>query len=134
MRKSIRLALALAAAALVAPLSPAAAQSSVPVAEAQAFLGDWNVALEGDVAGTIRVNITDAQGQVAAVVTGIEGRETPVPTISKSGENLVLRYDTSIQGQELPIAITLTPDGESLRASLDLAGGMMTVAGRGSRR
>lgn len=137
MQTPLRTALLLVAAALTAPLATAgeaAAQSSVPAAEAGAFIGDWDVAIQGDAPSTIRVNITESEGQVAAVVTGIEGRETPVTQITKSGESLVLGYDTTIQGQALPIEITLTPDGEGLRANIDLAGGMMTLPGRGAKR
>ena len=54
-------------------------------------------------------------------------------TISKSGENLVLSYNTSIQGQQVPIRITLTPEGETLKANLDLAG-MMTIPGTATKR
>ncbi|MQA91005.1 MAG: hypothetical protein GEU90_12330 [Gemmatimonas sp.] len=132
MRSIARIALLLAVAALT-PLVTGEAAAQVPAAEAAAFIADWDLALQGDAPATIRVNITDADGQVAAVVTGIEGRETPVETITKSDENLVLSYTASIQGQEAPIEITLTPDGENLSASLDLAG-MMTIPGTATKR
>lgn len=134
MRTSLRLLTALAMAAVATPLATSDGAAQVPAAEARAFIGDWNVAVQGEMPTTIRVNISEAEGNLAAVVTGMEGNNTTVQNISKSGENLVLRYDTSIQGQQLPIAITLTPDGDGLRANLDLAGGMMIVPGRGTKR
>lgn len=134
MRTSLRMLTALAMAAVATPLATSKGAAQVPAAEARAFIGDWNVAVQGEMPTTIRVNISENEGYVAAVVTGMEGNNTTVQNISKSGENLVLRYDTSIQGQQLPIAITLTPDGDGLRANLDLAGGMMVVPGRGTKR
>jgi hypothetical protein len=133
MRSIVRFGLLLAAAVAVVPFGADQAVAQVPAAEARSFIADWDLALEGDMPATIRVNITEADGQVAAVVTGIEGRDTPVTGVRKSGENLVLSYNTSIQGQQVPIAITLTPAGENLTASLDLAG-MMTIPGTATKR
>jgi hypothetical protein len=134
MRSIVRLAFALAVIPAVAPFIVSEAAAQVPTAEARPFIADWNLALEGDMPATIRVNITDNAGTVAAVVTGIEGRDTPVTTITKAGENLVLSYNTSIQGQAVPIRITLTPEGENLKGNLDLAGGMMTMPGTATKR
>lgn len=135
MARPIQLPFVAVAALLLAFAAPSASEAqSVPAGEASAFLGDWNVALQGDMPATIRVRITDEGGQTAAVVTGLEGNDVNVRSISRSGENLVLRYDSSLQGQTMPIAITLTPDGDALRASLDVADGMLTVPGRATPR
>jgi hypothetical protein len=39
-----------------------------------------------------------------------------------------------MQGQQFPVRITLAPNGETLRASLDAADGMFTANGTATKR
>jgi hypothetical protein len=107
------------------------AQTALSADSAAAFIGSWDIAIDAGAPVTIKVDITNENGQVAAQVTGMEGAVTKVEDISRSSEGLVLKYVTSLQGQPVPVEITLTPQPDSgdLVASLDLAGGMATLPG-----
>jgi hypothetical protein len=111
----------------------AIAQTPLPTSEAQAFLGNWNVALQTDMGPVdLGIHIRDLEGNVVAEASAPQGTET-VSDISRVEESLVLRYSMNADGQVLPISITLVPDGEQLRASLDVGGGMFSATGTGTR-
>jgi len=119
--------LALAAAL---PLS-ASAQSSLDVSQAQAFLGSWSASFDSPQGELVMdLVITDSSGKVAANVGAeVLGGMTDVTDISRSGDNLVLRYEIDVQGQLAPITLTLVPDGASLNCSMDFADGMFVMDG-----
>jgi hypothetical protein len=129
-------ALAATLAALSFGVSDVAAQTSVPTAEAQAFLGNWAVALDVDgQAFTMNLAIQDANGNLAAEVNSpLRTEPAKVNNIAKSEGNLVLSYSMDAQGQAIPVVLTLTPDGPALNAKIDLAGGMMVANGRGTKQ
>ena len=126
-----RLAMGLAlAGALVAPIQ-ASAQSELDIAEAQAFLGSWVIAMETDF-GPMVINMTieDRSGKVGANVGSAEmGGMVDVTDITRSGESLVLRYDIDAQGQLVDVSMSLAPDGENLATVIEAAAGQfMTTA------
>jgi hypothetical protein len=127
----------LVAGAFVAVASLGASQLSaqaVPAADAQPFLGSWAVTIDAQGQSfTMDVDIQDAQGNVAAEVSSELG-STQVEKISRTGENLVLSYNMSAQGQQFPVVMTLTPAGEELNANLDFADGMFQTTGKGTRK
>jgi hypothetical protein len=113
----------------------ASAQSSLDTAEAQAFLGDWSLNMDSPQgAFVMSLMITDSSGKVAASVGADElGGMQPVTNITRSGENLVLRYEINVQGQSAPVALTLMPDGAALNADMDFADGMFVMSGRATK-
>jgi hypothetical protein len=113
----------------------ASAQSSLDAAEAQAFLGDWSLNMDSPQgAFVMSLMITDSSGKVAASVGADElGGMQPVTNITRSGENLVLRYEINVQGQSAPVALTLMPDGAALNADMDFADGMFVMSGRATK-
>lgn len=123
---------ALALVAVVAGASQVEAQSSIPTADAQAFVGAWavNVDAQGQTF-TMNLNIKDSSGSLAADVTADQMGSQVVETISKNGESLVLAYEAEAQGQVFPIKITLSPAGD---AQIDVADGMFTAAGKGTKQ
>lgn len=132
MRHLVRL--ALVAAALTASVSTvgasrASAQSTLDTAEAQAFLGTWATSLdspEGPMPTTFA--ITDAAGKVALRVDFGALGDLPVTDVTKSGEGLLARFAIDYQGSAVPVALTLTPQGENLRADWDFADGAFTLS------
>lgn len=106
----------------VSSLGATSLDAQVATADARAFLGEWDVAVEGDPPVTFQVSITDEDGQLAAEVTGIEGNKYTVRELRKNEENLVLGYTSSIGGAEIPIVITVAAEGDQLRGNVDLAG------------
>ena len=117
--------LALAVALLGAVFSPLAvsAQSDLDASEAEAFLGDWIVSVESDFgAFDVNLKIEDQGGKVAASVALPEQGVVEVTDITRSGDDLVLSYEFDAQGQLIPVAVTLEPDGEDLIVEFDFGG------------
>jgi carbohydrate-selective porin OprB len=126
----------LAAFVLAAALPLAAsAQSSLDTSQAQAFLGSWSASFESPQGELVLdVVITDRSGKVAASIGAeIMGGMQDVTNISRSGDNLVLRYEIDAQGQMAPVALTLAPDGAALNATMDFADGMFVMEGRATK-
>ena len=118
--------LAVAAALLGAVFSPPAAfaQSQLDAAEAEAFLGNWDLTLETEAgAFAVELKIEDQGGKVAVSIGSPDlGVMQNVTDITRSGESLVLSYEADAQGQMIPVSLTLVPDGEALTASFDIGG------------
>jgi hypothetical protein len=107
-----------------------ATAQGVPVAEAQAFMGAWVISVEGN---QLELNITDAEGQVAADVV-VMGTTSKITTIEKTDESLSLAYVVDLDGQQAPISIRLTPDGTNLATVIDVADGMYTANATATRK
>jgi hypothetical protein len=113
-------------------ISAGEAQAQVATADARPFIGVWSLPLQGEAPTTVTVDIHDHDGQLMAVVTGDAG-PAQVQRVSKSGDNLVLNYQRNLQGQNVPLVLTLTPEGDNLRGVLDVAG-LMTMRGTATKR
>jgi hypothetical protein len=118
-------------AALAGALSlPAAvsAQSELDVAQAQAFLGDWVINMDTDFGPmTMTMNIKDMSGKVGATVGSPDMGTMDVTDITRSGDQLVLKYDIDAQGQYVDVEMALQPDGDNLATSITAAGGQFMV-------
>lgn len=123
---------ALSALAFLVPGPVAAQSASVPAEEAQEFLGQWTLEISGSQGEQIAlsIDIQDADGQVAAEI-GADGlaEAVAVERITRSGSSLVLTFTPMVQGQPIPVEITLTPSGENLDASVIAADGMFAADG-----
>ena len=130
--------LAVATALLGVVFSPRAvsAQSELDASEAEAFLGSWTFTLESDF-GPIEfpLELEDQGGKVAANVGSPDpsGGLTAVTDITRSGEDLVLRYDFDAQGQSVLVSLTLTPNDEGLLALFEIGDGAFSAGGTGTR-
>ena len=130
--------LAVAAALLGAVVSPraASAQSELDASEAEAFLGSWSVSLESDF-GPIEfpLEVEDQDGKVAASAGSPDpaGGLTEVTDITRSGDDLVLRYDFDAQGQSVLVSLILTPDGEGLLALFEIGDGAFSAGGMATK-
>jgi hypothetical protein len=129
--------LALAGAILGAASSPlaASAQSQLDTSEAQAFVGEWDLNVQTDMGPlAFDLEIADQGGKVGASMGSPDlGGMQEVTDITRSGDDLVLRYQMDAQGQLVPVAVTLTPNAEGLDVSLDFADGMYTASGTGTK-
>lgn len=108
----------------------------LPVAEAEGFLGEWVVTIQGP-AGPIEqeLSITNVDGAVVAEVS-IDGMDEPqiVTRIVKQDNALALDYDLVAFGQTLPVSTTLALDGEMLTVVIEVAGGQFSLEGSGVRK
>jgi hypothetical protein len=116
--------------ALMAVVASAASAQSIPVADAQPFLGAWTLSVEGT---PLELNIVDAQGQVAADVI-VMGTTSRVTQIAKAEESISLTWVADMQGQQAPITIRLTPQGTNLATVIDVADGMFTANATATRK
>ena len=128
--------MALAIGLLVTVLSPAAvsAQSDLATSEAEAFIGDWNLPMDSEFGSfELLLEIHDQDGRVAANIGAPDFGMQSVTDITKSGETLILNYDTDAQGQLISVTVTLEHDGENILFQLDAAEGAFSVGGTGTR-
>jgi len=115
------------------PTGVSAQQAPLPAAQAADFMGRWNVAIESDFGPfEVVLHIQDSQGRTVASVGTPQGDAT-VTEISRSGEQLVLRYAFDGPDGALPIVVNLRRDGENLRTTMDVGGGLFTASGTGRR-
>lgn len=130
-----RVALAFVAVALLAAPRPGAAQSQLDTAEAEAFLGSWDLPLQTEYgAFDVDLVITDQSGKLSVVIGSSDlGGTQEVVDVSRSGDHLVLNYDVDAQGQMFPVTMTLSRDGDDLAYSIDAGGGAYSVTGKGTR-
>ncbi len=130
--------LAVAAALLGAVVAPraASAQSELDTSMAAAFMGEWSVSLDSDF-GPIAfpLALTDEGGKVAANVGSPDpaGGMTAVTDITKSGEDLVMRYDFEAEGNIVPVSLILTPADDGLNAVFEIADGAFSAGGKATK-
>lgn len=118
-----RIAVALVAIALFAPTSFAQEASSLDVSEASAFIGMWTLSLESDQGPfDYSMDIKDVDGKVGATLSNDFLGESMVTDITKDGDDLNLKWEADLQGQVVSLTLTLTPDGDQLKAMMDFAG------------
>ena len=133
MRRSIRAAVVVA----VCLLSGAAlrAQAPLPTAETEKFMGTWLLTLDspqGPFAMTM--TLTDVDGNVACELTSDIMPAQKVTDISKSGNDLVLKYQGDFQGQAFSAKITLTPVEDKLGINFDVMDGQFMMSGVGTKK
>ena len=114
--------------ALALPVA-ASAQSQLDTSQAQAFLGNWVINMDTDMGPmTLNMSISDMSGKVGASVGSPDlGGMMDVTDITRSGDQLVLRYDIDAQGQTVDVEMSLQPDGDNLATSISAAGGQFMV-------
>lgn len=129
-----RFASALAALTLLAvPSTGVSAQSQLDASQATAFMGSWSLSFDSP-QGTLvmELEVTNSSGKVAASIGSqmMGGGMQEVTDVSLAGGSLVLQYDFDAQGQIVPVALTLAPDGA---ATMDFADGAFTMSGQGTK-
>jgi len=134
MRRSIRTAVVVALFALTGSAVRAQAPA-LPTAEAAKFMGAWLITLDspqGPFAMTLTVS--DNAGNAAAELTSDIMPAQKVTDISKSGDDLVLKYQGDFQGQAFAAKITLTPTDDKLGVNFDVMDGQFMMTGVGTKK
>jgi hypothetical protein len=123
----------LLAGALLAPSALSAQASQLDVAQAQEFLGNWNLTLQSEMGPLpLSLNIQDQAGKVA-VVFGSEQGTQAVENVTRQGDTLVLNFTADGGGQAVDILINLVREGEGLRANLSAMAGAFVASGVAAR-
>jgi hypothetical protein len=98
-------------------------------------MGAWVITLEspqGPFAMTLTVS--DNAGNAAAELTSDIMPAQKVTDISKSGDDLVLKYQGDFQGQAFAAKITLTPTDDKLGVNFDVMDGQFMMTGVGTKK
>jgi hypothetical protein len=114
-------------------LAAQASDATIPVAGAEAFLGNWTVNVTGDTGPvTLQVAFTNNDGRLAVRISGgVEGTEgRTIQRISRGSDGaLQVAYSLTVQGQAVPSVLTLTSQGATTAATISLAGGQLVLRG-----
>ena len=115
-----------------------AAQTPTPVtvADAAPFIGEWTLELQGPNGPgtfdlTVKVEKEKVVGEIAAPTLDTQ----PITDITKSGENLVLRYMFNYEGNPVDATVQLIPAPEGkTKAQIDFAGGAYIMTGSAAKK
>jgi len=133
MRAFVRVALVLCVCACAG--SALRAQAPLPVADAAKFIGAWTLTLDSPQGPfTLTMTVSDSEGKVAAELASDVMGTQKVTDISKSGNDLVLKYQGDFQGQAFAAKITLTPTDDKLGVNFDIADGQFMMTGVGAKK
>ena len=128
------LAMALSVLLLTGPAAAGQA-SMLDSSEATAFMGTWVITMETP-RGTNEQNVTisDQGGKVTARVERGRGGPIDITDIAKDGDSLVLSFERSFQGNSIDIVMTLSLDGDMINATMEFAGGQLSISGTGKKQ
>ena len=125
-------------AAVVAVLASVLATSAawaLPASEAGGLLGSWALSFEGPM-GPVNLTVTlkDEGGNLAAKVEATDFAPSPVSEVAKTAEGISLKFTIDAQGMTLPAKLILSADGAKLKANFDIADGMLSIPGAGTKK
>jgi hypothetical protein len=125
-----------AATLVLAPLV-ASAQSTLASADAASFLGTWTITVDSP-QGAFEQTVTlkDAAGKVAGEISSqMQPGTQAIDDISKSGSDLVLKFQGDFQGMAFSAKITMTPDGsDKAGVTFDVMDGQFVMQGTGVKK
>ena len=126
---------AVAVAALVCAPLVASAQSSLAVADAAKFIGNWTVDMQTPQgAFAMNLSLTDKSGKVAGEISADMLPTQEITDITKAGEDLVLKYASDFQGQAFNVKITMSVQGASGKVTFDAADGQFVMEGNATKK
>ena len=103
--------------------------------DAKAFLGDWVLTVEGRRGPQERpLTIKETDGKLSAVLGGGRGGDTTITDVTVKGSEATLKWTQDMQGNSLPIVMTLTLKDGALTVKQDIAGGQFTQSGTGKKK
>ena len=109
--------------------------SSLAVADAAKFMGAWILTLDSPQGPfALTMTLTDVDGKVACELTSDIMPAQKVTDVSKSGNDLVLKYQGDFQGQAFAAKITLTPVEDKLGVNFDVMDGQFMMSGTGVKK
>jgi hypothetical protein len=133
MRRSIHAAVVVALCLLTGTALRAQPPVPLSTADAAKFMGAWLLdSPQGPFALTM--TLTDVEGKVACELTSDIMPAQKVTDISKSGDDLVLKYQGDFQGQAFTAKITLTPVDDKLGVAFDVMDGQFMMSGTGTKK
>src|SRR4051812_37136831 len=115
--------------------APQTTSGAVAPAQSAPFVGDWTVTAFSQMGpATFALSVKTDAGKVTATVGSDTQSTVTVSEISMTGKSLVLKYATDYQGTPIPTVMTLTPEGQGIKADLALRDGKYEMSGTASKR
>jgi hypothetical protein len=112
-------------------LAPAVAWAQ----DAKAFLGDWVLTIEGRRGPQERpLTIKDAGGKLSAELGGGRGGPVSITDVTVKGNEATLKWSQDMQGNSVPVVMTLTLKDGALTVKQDMAGGQFSQSGTGKKK
>jgi len=104
-------------------------------ADVAPFVGDWLVAMSmQSIEVSLAVSVKTDGGKVSATISSAGQPTINVTDISVAGNRLVLKYMTEAMGSMISTVLTLTPDGQVLRAHMAIMDGQYEMSGSGTKQ
>jgi hypothetical protein len=112
-------------------LAPAVAWAQ----DAKAFLGDWVLTIEGRRGPQERpLTIKDTGGKLSAELGGGRGGPVTITDVTVTGNEATLKWSQDMQGNSVPVVMTLTLKDGALTVKQDMANGQFSQTGTGKKK
>ena len=112
-------------------LAPAVAWAQ----DAKAFLGDWVLTIEGRRGPQERpLTIKDTGGKLSAELGGGRGGPVSITDVTVNGNEATLKWSQDMQGNSVPVVMTLTLKDGALTVKQDMANGQFSQSGTGKKK
>ena len=103
--------------------------------DAKAFLGDWVLTVEGRRGPQERpLTIKEDGGKLSAVLGGGRGGDVTISDVTVKGNEATLKWSQDMQGNSIPVVMTLTLKDGALTVKQDMAGGQFSQNGTGKKK
>ncbi|MEP6783689.1 MAG: hypothetical protein ABI983_08465 [Acidobacteriota bacterium] len=121
----------------IALTSAVISAQALTAADAAAFMGSWTIALDSPQGNFEQTLVLKEDG--GKVVGEISNQMAPgtqkVTDITKTGNDLVLKFAGDFQGNAFDATITMVPDGtDKAKVTFDVNGGQFTMSGTGVKK
>ena len=112
-------------------LAPAVAWAQ----DAKAFVGDWVRTVEGRRGPQERpLTIKDTGGKLSATLGGGRGGDVNITDVTVKGNEATLKWTQDMQGNTMPVVMTLTLKDGALTVKQDMANGQFSQSGTGKKK
>jgi hypothetical protein len=103
--------------------------------DAKAFLGDWVLTIEGRRGPQERpLTIKDTGGKLSAELGGGRGGPVTITDVTVKGNEATLKWSQDMQGNSIPVVMTLTLKDGELTVKQDMANGQFSQSGTGKKK
>ena len=123
--------------ALFMLLAPVVSKAqSLSTADAGAFMGNWTMSMESP-QGPFEQELAlkDKDGKVIGELTNAVMAPTTITDITKSGTDLVMKYEGNYQGNSFAATLTMSPEGANkAKVVFDVNGGTFTMSGSATKK
>ena len=124
------------AAAVPSIVTAAQAGTQVSVADAEPFLGDWTLTLQGpNGPGVFELTVKVEKEKVVGEISNAQMPAQAISDISKVDKSLMLSYSFTWEGNPVGAVVSLIPAAEGkVNAQIDFAGGAYVMSGTAAKK